>query len=367
MSPHKAQRLIAALVSTLLITTLNPIAWSAKPPKAKSTAGRENGAVNTILNGRGLPKAILGVDGDFYIDVTTFMIYGPKKNGKWPTGVSLKGPQGSDGKVGEKGTSGAVGAGTKGDRGEKGDKGDKGDRGEKGERGATGASGESGPQGAAGAMGATGATGPAGPSGPAGAQGAAGPAGAEGPAGATGLQGVQGEKGDKGEKGDQGVPGQTGAKGDTGDVGPIGPSTVYTGSITFSSPLQGAKGHPVTSDTFGALIGNKSYQVDLVIIGDATTGMPSVLPLSFEILTVGVGRSITNVQWTNASVQSFRNGSSVAYEHTVQARFAVAAVGSTGVTNLQVLLKGGVSTSSDPIALHGQYRMQLVGEVTGNG
>ena len=266
MSPHKAQRLIAALVSTLLITTLNPIAWSAKPPKAKSTAGRENGAVNTILNGRGLPKAILGVDGDFYIDVTTFMIYGPKKNGKWPTGVSLKGPQGSDGKVGEKGTSGAVGTGTKGDKGEKGDKGDKGDRGEKGERGATGASGESGPQGVAGAMGATGATGPAGPAGPAGAQGAAGPAGAEGSPGATGLQGVQGEKGDKGDKGDQGVPGQTGAKGDTGDVGPICPSGVQLINVeSFTVGLSTATSYQ--SGNFGSLLAGKKYQFEVVLQG----------------------------------------------------------------------------------------------------
>lgn len=314
---------------------------AAKPSKAKSIAGREGDAVNTILNGRGAPKTNMGVDGDFFIDITTFTIYGPKKNGKWPGGVSLRGPQGAEGKVGERGTAGSAGAST---RGEKGDKGDRGERGEQGERGATGATGEAGPQGATGAAG------------PAGAQGAAGPAGATG---ATGSQGVQGLKGDKGDKGDTG---NTGATGPAGATGATGPSNVFVGAITFPSTLAGAAGDPITSDTFGSLLSDSNYQVDLVVSGSGTSDI-SVLPLHFEVVTNGGSRSITNVQWTNASVQSLRNGSSVVIEHTIQARFAVNGSGTGTNSSLQVRLKAGVSTTTKPVTFTGDFRMQKVGSV----
>ncbi len=341
------QRLLSittATISALLITTLSPAAMAAKPSKAKSIAGREGDAVNTILNGRGAPKTNMGVDGDFFIDITSFTIYGPKKNGKWPGGVSLRGPQGAEGKVGERGTAGSAGTSTKG---EKGDKGDRGERGEQGERGATGATGEAGPQGATGATGAAG---------PAGAQGAAGPAGATG---ATGSQGVQGLKGDKGDKGDTG---NTGATGPAGATGATGPSNVFVGAITFPSTLAGAAGDPITSDTFGSLLSDSNYQVDLVVSGSGTSDI-SVLPLHFEVVTNGGSRSITNVQWTNASVQSLRNGSSVVIEHTIQARFAVNGSGTGTNSSLQVRLKAGVSTTTKPVTFTGDFRMQKVGSV----
>ena len=359
MSRQRLLSLTTATISALLLTTLSPVAMAAKPSKAKSIAGREGDAVNTILNGRGAPKANTGVDGDFFIDITSFTIYGPKKNGKWPAGISLRGPQGVEGKVGERGTTGSAGASTKGDKGDKGEKGDKGDRGEKGEqgeRGATGATGDTGPQGATGPAGATGATGATGAAGPAGAQGAAGTAGTTG---ATGSQGAQGEKGDKG---DTGSTGATGPQGATGPTGPIGPSSVFVGGITFPSTLAGAAGEPITSDTFGTLLSDSNYQVDLVISGSGTSDI-SVLPLHFEVITSGGSRSITNVQWTNASVQTLRNGSSIAIEHTIQARFAVNGSGTGTNVNLQVRLKAGASTATKPVTFVGNYRMQKVGSV----
>ncbi|MGA1278719.1 MAG: hypothetical protein ACO3YA_00255 [Candidatus Nanopelagicaceae bacterium] len=239
------------------------MAWSAKPPKTKSAAGREGSGINTILSGRGAPKATVGVDGDFYIDVTTFTIFGPKKSGKWPTGVNLKGPQGADGKVGEKGSTGNAGAATKGD---KGDKGDKGEKGERGERGATGASGEAGPQGPSGSIGASGATGPAGPAGPAGAQGAPGPAGAEGPAGSTGLQGPKGDTGEKGDKGDTGDQGPAGAQGATGATGPIGPSAVSVSEVD-SFVVSTARNTLHESNFFGDIQVGKKYEIEILLKG----------------------------------------------------------------------------------------------------
>jgi hypothetical protein len=284
MSRQRLLSLTTATISALLITTLNPVAIAAKPSKAKSIAGREGDAVNTILNGRGAPKANTGVDGDFFIDVTSFTIYGPKKNGKWPVGVSLRGPQGLDGKVGERGTTGSAGASTKGDKGEKGDKGDKGEVGERGERGATGAPGEAGPQGATGPTGAAGATGSTG------ATGAAGPAGAQGVAGATGATGSQGAQGEKGDKGDTGNTGPAGATGATGPTGPIGPSAVQV--VTVDSFVVGlSTTTSYQSAFFGSLQQGKKYQFEILLRGDVGSiiGHDKVYGVSLSSNPAGLG------------------------------------------------------------------------------
>lgn len=52
----------------------------------------------TLLYGEVAPTTE-GVDGDFYIDTVTYYIYGPK-NGTWPAGVSITGPQGDTGATG---------------------------------------------------------------------------------------------------------------------------------------------------------------------------------------------------------------------------------------------------------------------------
>ena len=91
---------------------------------------------NTVLNGILAPSNTQGVDGDFYINTAANLIYGPKANGIWPSGISLVGPQGAQGPVGATGLTGA-----------------------------TGATGIQGPAGATGPQGLTGATGPQGPAG----------------------------------------------------------------------------------------------------------------------------------------------------------------------------------------------------------
>lgn len=52
---------------------------------------------NTILSGIGAPSNVLGVDDDFYIDRTTWQIYGPKAGGVWGSPTSLIGAQGAPG------------------------------------------------------------------------------------------------------------------------------------------------------------------------------------------------------------------------------------------------------------------------------
>ncbi len=83
------------------------------PPGAKGDTGETGAAGKTILSGSGAPDAGLGTDGDFYIDTTALVIYGPKTGGGWGSPVSLvgpQGPQGDTGPAGEQGPKGDTGA-----------------------------------------------------------------------------------------------------------------------------------------------------------------------------------------------------------------------------------------------------------------
>jgi hypothetical protein len=75
------------------------------PAGSNGTSGLDG---KTVLNGASNPTS-QGVDGDFYINTTTSMLFGPKANGSWPTGISLVGPQGSAGQTGPAGSAGIQG------------------------------------------------------------------------------------------------------------------------------------------------------------------------------------------------------------------------------------------------------------------
>lgn len=185
-------------------------------------------AVNNITAGKGAPKASIGSDGDWYIDVETGDLYGPKANGEWPTsGLSLlTASRASQLTVGESVPGPAGPAGPQGD---------------------PGPTGPQGPTGPTGATGATGATGPAGPQGP---QGEAGPAG---PTGATGPAGPQGPQGEQGPQGPTGSTGLTGPKGETGETGPQGPKgdTGTAATIAVGAVTTGAAGSGVSVTNSG--------------------------------------------------------------------------------------------------------------------
>lgn len=85
-----------------------------------------------IWNGSGNPNSApdFGNYGDFYIDLATYNIYGPKSSTGWGTGVALKGPQGIAGAPGSIGPQGPAGP--------------QGPKGDKGNTGATGAAGAAG-------------------------------------------------------------------------------------------------------------------------------------------------------------------------------------------------------------------------------
>jgi hypothetical protein len=63
----------------------------------------------SILNGTSNPIGAIGSDGEFYINTSTNTIFGPKAGGVWPTGVSLTGPAGPAGPVGPTGAANIAG------------------------------------------------------------------------------------------------------------------------------------------------------------------------------------------------------------------------------------------------------------------
>ncbi len=164
------------------------VAGPVGPEGATGSAGQVLIAGKAALSGTSNPTASLGVDGDFYVNITTNMVFGPKTAGLWPAGsvsmVGPQGPQGLQGIVGPQGLAGPIGP-----QGLVGATGPVGPIGPAGELGATGA------QGGQGAAGVAGPTGPAGPSGSAGATGATGATGSQGPSGSQGEQGVSGSNG----------------------------------------------------------------------------------------------------------------------------------------------------------------------------
>ncbi len=125
---------VQMITLALLITLTNP--------PISHSAGREVvAAANTVKSGSGVPSTKVGIDGDFYIDLSTMNFYGPKKNNRWPLPTSLRGPAGPVGPSGADGKNGAAANATAGSAGV---------------NGATGATGATGPKGDTGAKGDTG-------------------------------------------------------------------------------------------------------------------------------------------------------------------------------------------------------------------
>jgi hypothetical protein len=62
-------------------------------PGTPGTNGSNGTNGNTILSGAANPASGTGVNGDFYLNTTTSVLFGPKAGGAWPgTGTSLVGP-----------------------------------------------------------------------------------------------------------------------------------------------------------------------------------------------------------------------------------------------------------------------------------
>jgi hypothetical protein len=284
----------------LLLAALLTFALSLE---SASAAGRSITApVNTILNGKGAPKSSLGIDGDFYIDVRSLLIYGPKRKGKWPTPQNLQGPTGASGSDGKNGADGksASTSNINSVTGQQGPQGAVGPQGEKGEKGDAGLPGAPGP------VGLPGTSGPA------------------GPAGANGSNGAQGP---------QGATGATGASGVT---------ELVHGLLAFND-LSGSvgSGQSVQINSFKA---NKSYVVKLKIFtyqpNDSTEYF---LPLSFAVSSTASG-VIAQSSYLLMHGYSFRSGTG-RYENSIDAEVVLDGSQINVAYGITVLVTAGRSTS----------------------
>ncbi|MBS1532891.1 MAG: SGNH/GDSL hydrolase family protein [Bacteroidetes bacterium] len=82
----------------------------AGPAGANGTNGENGADGKSVLSGTADPSNLYtGIDGDFYINTTTYTLFGPKASGVWPAGTSLVGADGAAGPAGPKGDTGDIG------------------------------------------------------------------------------------------------------------------------------------------------------------------------------------------------------------------------------------------------------------------
>jgi len=67
---------------------------------ASGATGAPGSAGSTTLSGAGLPAGSLGKTGDYYLDKTNYLLYGPKTGSDWGAPVNLRGPAGPQGPAG---------------------------------------------------------------------------------------------------------------------------------------------------------------------------------------------------------------------------------------------------------------------------
>ena len=335
-----------AFATTFSILTA-PLVSAATKPKA---AGRTSTTIpNTILNGKGAPLSKNGINGDFYIDTRSLLIYGPKKSGRWPLPQNLQGPvgaNGTDGKNGNEGKTISTASTVAGPTGAQGAQGEKGEKGEKGEAGASGASGSAGP------AGATGATGPQGPSG-GGGGGAQGPAGATGATGATGLTGLTGAKG---ETGTAGVDGAVGLKGETGTVGATGPSDVYVNALPNWTLSTGSARTSSTSTLLPKFKAGKSYLYTIYL-----TGLSNISTGVFEIDIIHEDSSSSRFSYVPTKQDNFA-AAPIYYRYS----FVITGVITTTSADVGISIKvtdDKGSTGINPLSLSGYMYSTLVGSI----
>ena len=332
---------LSIAVATTFSILSAPITSAATKPKA---AGRTSTTIpNTILNGKGAPLIKNGIDGDFYIDTRSLLIYGPKKSGKWPLPQNLQGPVGAngvDGKNGSEGKSVSTASNVAGPTGSQGLQGLQGEKGEKGDAGSPGASGSAGP---------AGAIGPQGPSGSS-SGGSAGPAGATGATGSTGLTGLTGAKGETG------TAGAIGLKGETGTVGATGPSNVYVNALPTWTLSTGSARTSSTSSLLPRFKAGKSYMYTIHL-----TGLSNSSTAIFEIDVIHEDSSASRFNYIPSKQDNFLS-------EPIYFRYSFVITGVITTTSADVGISIKVtddkgSTGTNPLSLSGFMYSTLVGSI----
>lgn len=326
----KAQSNITA-TSNKLIAIATSLAFLLMAPPADAAGRTVKSIANTILSGKGLPKTSLGIDGDFYIDTRSLLIYGPKRKGRWPSPTNLQGPTGPAGPSGSAGKNGSDG------------------------RTITSASTVAGPVGAQGAPGPVGPVGPVGPQGLIGPQGPAGSPGTQGAPGVAGAPGPAGSPGTSGGVGPAGPTGMTGATGAVGATGPAGLSEVTVVDIpewilSSAAPFSYANSLP-----FGSLTSGNSYFFDIHLSGISASNN---LVLGVEILTSAneMKYSFSRNDFRFSTATSVNSGYGLHIFGTVKA-------GSGNSSFIARIFDGLGDSGAAPLTLKGTAYITLVGSI----
>jgi hypothetical protein len=232
---------------------------------ATGATGATGTAGSQIYSGNGAPAGSLGTNGDYYLDKTNYLLYGPKTAGGWGTPTLLRGAQGAQGPAGPAGVAGSqIYSGTGAPAATLGTVGDYYlDKSNVNFYGPKTANGWGTP---ISLNGGTGGQGPAGPQGP---------------------QGPPGTNGTNGTNGSNGAPGAAGATGATGAAG----SQIYSG--TGQPPAAtGKTGDYFIDDMHAILYGPKtaagwpstglSLQVNNTITYDFVNKVANSLPYSWQ-------------------------------------------------------------------------------------
>ena len=285
-----------------------PLLLALTPPVAMGAGRTPSPVVNTIRNGKGAPKSSLGIDGDFYIDTRSLVLYGPKKKGKWPAPRNLQGPAGATGSSGSDGKSGSDG------------------------RTITTASTTSGPQGTAGAQGAPGLP------------GTKGEVGASGAPGANGLPGANGAQGPQGAQGQQGIPGVQGAAGVTEVTVVNIPQWILSSATPFSVS---------NSQSFGAFEAGKSYLIHISVSSNSVNGN---MALGLDLISAGAS---INFSYTRGyALYSNYSANQWIYTFEITATLVVGAAN----TSISVRVIDGLGDSgARPLTLTGKAYITPVG------
>lgn len=100
--------ILAITIITLLMTGCKKgDTGSAGPQGPKGDIGATGADGTRIYSGQGAPGGTLGRNGDFYIDLTTSNMYGPKADAGWGAPYSLRGASGTNGTNGINGSAGS--------------------------------------------------------------------------------------------------------------------------------------------------------------------------------------------------------------------------------------------------------------------
>lgn len=96
---------ILMIGATTIFSSCKKEAGPAGPQGAQGPQGLQGTpgpAGSTVLSGNGAPTSTTGTNGDFYLDLTSSLFYGPKSAAGWGTGFSMRGANGTAGTNGNK-------------------------------------------------------------------------------------------------------------------------------------------------------------------------------------------------------------------------------------------------------------------------